>query len=282
MSLAVIQMVSQDDVLANLAAARRLLQQAAEGGARLAVLPENFAAMGRRDLAALGRAEAAGSGPILPWLRQAARDLRLWIVAGTIPLPPDERPEARAHACSLLVDERGERVARYDKLHLFDVDVSDARGRYRESDDYAFGERVVVADTPVGRLGLTVCYDLRFPELYTRLREAGAELISAPAAFTAVTGAAHWQVLTRARAIETQCYLLAAGQGGSHPGGRQTFGHSAIIDPWGRVLAEQPGGEAVLLAGRDAAEQALVRQRMPVARHRRFIAADRPGPAPTE
>ena len=282
MSLAVIQMVSQDDVLANLAAARRLLQQAAEAGARLAVLPENFAAMGRRDLAALGRAEAEGQGPILPWLQQAARDLGLWIVAGTIPLPPDGRPSAKAHACSLLIDEHGERAARYDKLHLFDVDVADARGRYRESDDYALGGHVVVADTPVGRLGLTVCYDLRFPELYSRLREAGAELISVPAAFTAVTGAAHWQVLTRARAIETQCYVLAAGQGGTHPGGRETFGHSAIIDPWGRVLAEQPQGEAVLLASRDAAEQAAIRQRMPVALHRRFIAPEQPGPAPTE
>lgn len=282
MSLAVIQMVSQDDVLANLVAARRLMQQAAEAGARLAVLPENFAAMGRSDLAALGRAEAEGHGPILPWLRQTARDLRLWIVAGTIPLPPDGQPGARAHACSLLIDEQGERAARYDKLHLFDVDVADSRGRYRESDDYAFGEQVVVAETPVGRLGLSVCYDLRFPELYTRLREAGAELISAPAAFTAVTGAAHWQVLTRARAIETQCYILAAGQGGTHPGGRETFGHSAIIDPWGRVLAEHPHGEAVLLAERDAAEQAAVRQRMPVTRHRRFIAPAEPGPAPTE
>lgn len=282
MSLAVIQMVSQDDVLANLAAARRLLQQAAEAGARLAVLPENFAAMGRRDLAALGRAETEGQGPILPWLRHSARELGLWIVAGTLPLPPDGQPQAKAHACSLLIDAQGERVARYDKLHLFDVDVADARGRYRESDDYACGERVVVADTPVGRLGLTVCYDLRFPELYSRLREAGAELISAPAAFTAVTGAAHWQVLTRARAIETQCYVLAAGQGGIHPGGRETFGHSAIIDPWGRVLAEHPLGEGVLLASRDAAEQAAIRQRMPVALHRRFIAPAQPGPAPTE
>lgn len=282
MSLAVIQMVSQDDVLANLAAAHRLLEQAAAGGARLAVLPENFAAMGRRDLAALGRAEAEGSGPILPWLRQTARDLQLWIVAGTIPLPPDGQPSAKAHACSLLIDAQGQRVARYDKLHLFDVDVADARGRYRESDDYAFGNRVVVADTPVGRLGLTVCYDLRFPELYSLLREAGAELISAPAAFTAVTGAAHWQVLLRARAIETQCYVLAAGQGGSHPGGRETFGHSAIIDPWGRLLAEEPVGEAVLLATPDAAEQAQIRQRMPVASHRRFFAPAVPGPAPTE
>ena len=205
MEFAVIQMTSQDDVLANLDAARRLLADAAGQGARLAVLPENFAAMGRRDLARLGQAEARGEGLILPWLKQTARDLRLWIVAGTLPLPPEGRPDAKPNACSLLVDEHGERVARYDKLHLFDVDVADARGRYRESDDYAFGDHVVLADTPVGRLGLTVCYDLRFPELYGALREAGAELITAPSAFTAVTGAAHWEVLVRARAIETQC-----------------------------------------------------------------------------
>lgn len=276
MTLAVIQMVSQADVPANLAQARGLLEQAAAAGARLAVLPENFAAMGRRDLAALGRSEALGEGPILPWLKQAARDLRLWIVAGTIPLPPDAQPEAKAHACSLLIDEHGERVARYDKLHLFDVDVADSRGRYRESDDFAHGGELVVADTPVGRLGLTVCYDLRFPELYGALREAGAELISVPAAFTAVTGAAHWQVLIRARAIETQCYLLAAGQGGVHPGGRETFGHSAIVDPWGRLLAEQAQGPALLMAQRDAAEQAAIRQRMPVSRHKRFFAAAEP------
>ncbi|MNZ97945.1 2-oxoglutaramate amidase [compost metagenome] len=282
MSIAVIQMVSQDDVLANLADARRLLQQAADAGARLAVLPENFAAMGRRDLAELGRAEALGTGPILPWLKGTARELGLWIVAGTIPLPPEGQGQAKANACSLLVDEHGEIAARYDKLHLFDVDVADARGRYRESDDYAFGQHVVVADTPVGRLGLTVCYDLRFPELYTALREAGAELITAPSAFTAVTGAAHWQVLVRARAIETQCYLLAAGQGGSHPRGRETFGHSAIVDPWGRVLAEQDTGEAVLLAGRDAEEQAAIRQRMPVAAHRRFFPPAEPRPVRME
>ncbi|WP_137821109.1 carbon-nitrogen hydrolase family protein [Pseudomonas sp. D(2018)] len=282
MSLAVIQMVSQDNVLANLASARRLLEQAAEGGARLAVLPENFAAIGRRDLAELGRAEAEGRGPILPWLRQAARDLKLWIVAGTLPLPPDGRPADKANACSLLIDEHGERAARYDKIHLFDVDVTDTRGRYRESDDYAHGAQVVVADTPVGRLGLTVCYDLRFPELYGALREAGAELISAPSAFTAVTGAAHWQVLVRARAIETQCYLLAAGQGGMHPGPRETFGHSAIVDPWGRLLAERAQGEAVLLASRDADEQAAIRQRMPVSTHRRFMTPATPGPARTE
>ena len=270
MSVAVIQMVSQDDVLANLRDARSLLEQAAAAGAQLAVLPENFAAIGRNDLPQLGLTEALGEGPVLPWLRLAARDLGLWIVAGTLPLPPDDQPQAKPHACSLLIDAQGQRVARYDKLHLFDVDVADSRGQYRESDDYAHGARLVVADTPVGRLGLTVCYALRFPALYTALREAGAELISAPSAFTALTGAAHWQVLVRARAIETQCYLLAANQGGIHPGGRATYGHSAIIDPWGRPLAEHDQGEALLLASRDAAEQAAIRQRMPVQSHCRF------------
>lgn len=282
MNLAVIQMVSQDDVQTNLRLARRMLERAAQGGARLVVLPENFAAMGRRDLAAIGRAEALGEGPILPWLKRAARDLSLWIVAGTLPLPPDDDADGKPHACSLLIDDQGERVARYDKLHLFDVDVADNRGRYRESDDFAHGQRVVVADTPVGRLGLTVCYDLRFPELFGALREAGAELISVPAAFTAVTGAAHWQVLTRARAIETQCYVLAAGQGGKHPGQRLTFGHSAIIDPWGQVLVEQDQGEGALLAPRDAAEQANIRQRMPVQQHRRFFSSDVPRPIVVE
>lgn len=272
MTLAVIQMVSQTDIQANLADARRLLEQAAEAGARLAVLPENFAAMGQSDVAALGRAEAEGAGPILPWLKQVANDLRLWIVAGTIPLPPDDRPGEKVRACSLLVDDRGQRVARYDKLHLFDADVSDARGRYRESDDYAAGEQLVVVDTPVGRLGMTVCYDLRFAELYTALRLAGAELISAPSAFTAVTGRAHWETLIRARALETQCYMLAAAQGGEHPNGRMTHGHSSIVDFWGQVLTAQPTGEAVLVVDRDLAAQAAARQRMPVLMHRRFTA----------
>jgi predicted amidohydrolase len=279
MSFAVIQMVSQPDVATNLAQARKLLEQAAERGARLAVLPENFAAMGRKDAAAIGRAEAYGEGPILPWLKQTARDLTLWIVAGTIPLPPAHEPDAKVRACSLLVDDQGEIVARYDKLHLFDVDVADARGRYRESDDYAHGQQIVVVDTPVGRLGLSVCYDLRFPELYTALREAGAELITAPSAFTAVTGAAHWEILIRARAIESQCYMLAAAQGGMHPGPRETYGHAAIIDPWGRVLIQQDSGEAVLLADRDSNEQASIRARMPVSSHRRFFSRDALRPA---
>ena len=272
MTLAVIQMASQADIQANLANARRLLESSAEAGAQLAVLPENFAAMGRADLPAVGRAEAEGAGPILPWLKQAAIDLRLWIVAGTLPLPADGQPRSKIRACSLLVDDQGQQVARYDKLHLFDAQVSDSRGRYRESDDYAAGDRLVVIDTPVGRLGMSVCYDLRFAELYTALRLAGAELISVPSAFTTVTGQAHWEMLLRARAIETQCYMLAAAQGGEHPGGRLTHGHSSIVDYWGRVISEQAVGEATLVVGRDTAEQAATRQRMPVVDHRRFTA----------
>lgn len=270
MSLSVIQMTSQADVTGNLAAARRLLEQAAAAGARLAVLPENFAAMGCSDPQQLGRAEAEGQGPVLPWLKRTARDLRLWIVAGTVPLPPDDRPQDRPNACSLLIDEHGQRVARYDKVHLFDADVADSRQQYRESDTYGAGQRLVVADTPVGRLGMTVCYDLRFAELYMALRDAGAELISAPSAFTTVTGEAHWTTLIRCRAIETQCYVLAAAQVGMHPGGRVTYGHSSIVDPWGRLLCEQAAAEAALLAERDVPEQAAIRQRMPVQRHRRF------------
>lgn len=270
MNLAVIQMVSGADVAANLQRARCLLEQAAAEDARLAVLPENFAAMGHADLAGLARLEAQGDGPVLPWLSRTARELGLWIVAGTLPLPPDGRPHAKPRACSLLIDAHGERVARYDKLHLFDVDVGDARGSYRESADFDPGEQLVVADTPVGRLGLTVCYDLRFAELYAALRERGAELISAPAAFTAVTGAAHWEVLIRARAIETQCYLLAAGQGGEHPGPRETHGHSAIIDPWGVPHAAPVRGEGLCLLRRDPQAQAGIRQNMPVHGHRRF------------
>lgn len=272
-SVAVIQMVSQAELAANLVQARVLLERAAQAGAQLAVLPENFAAMGRRDLPALARAEALGEGPLLPWLAATARELGLWIVAGTLPLLPEGQRDGKPCACSLLFDSGGRIAARYDKLHLFDVEVADNRGSYRESDDFAHGERLVLADTPVGRLGLTVCYDLRFPELYGALREAGAELISAPSAFTAVTGAAHWEVLVRARAIETQCYLLAANQGGVHPGPRETFGHSLIVDPWGEPLACEPRGEAVLLASLDHPAQTAIRRRMPVSAHRRL----RPG-----
>jgi predicted amidohydrolase len=278
MTFAVIQMVSQDDVQANLVTAYRLLEQAASKGAKLVVLPENFVAIGHVNPAALGQAEALGTGPVLLWLSRSAQALGLWIVAGTIPLPPDDQPHAKPRACCLVISDKGEPVARYDKLHLFNADVDDRQGSYREGDHYAAGQDIVVVDTPVGRLGLTVCYDLRFPELYTALREAGAELIAAPSAFTAVTGEAHWDILIRARAIETQCYILAAAQGGLHPRGRETWGHSAIIDPWGRILEKSSTGEAVIVGQRDTVQQQELRKRMPITQHRRFGFATLPLP----
>jgi predicted amidohydrolase len=273
MTVAVIQMVSNEHIAANLASARQLLEQAAAAGARLAVLPENFAAMGHRNAAQIAALEAQQQGPILPWLAQTARELGLWIVGGTVPLLAKGQVDGKPCASSLLFNGDGECVARYDKLHLFDAAVADQQGSYKESEGYAQGQHCTVVDTPVGRLGMTICYDLRFPELYGALREAGAELISVPSAFTALTGAAHWQVLLRARAIETQCLLLAANQGGVHGLGRETFGHSAIIDAWGRVLAELPSGAGCITHDFPRAEQAAIRQRMPVWQHKRFSVA---------
>ncbi len=273
MTVAVIQMVSSANIATNLANARRLLEQAAAEGARLAVLPENFAAMGHSHVAQIARLEAQQQGPILPWLAQTARELGLWVVGGTVPLLPEGQVKGKPCASSLLFNADGECVARYDKLHLFDAAVDDQHGSYKESARYAQGQNCTVVDTPVGRLGMTICYDLRFPELYGALREAGAELISVPSAFTALTGAAHWQVLLRARAIETQCLLLAANQGGVHGLGRETFGHSAIIDAWGSVLAELPSGAGCVTHAFPRAEQAAIRQRMPVWQHKRFSVA---------
>jgi len=273
MTVAVIQMVSSENIIANLVSARQLLEQAAAAGARLAVLPENFAAMGHSNVAQIASLEAQQQGPILPWLAQTARELDLWIVGGTVPLLPEGEVEGKPCASSLLFNADGECVARYDKLHLFDAAVDDQQGSYKESERYAQGQNCTVVDTPVGRLGMTICYDLRFPELYGALREAGAELISVPSAFTALTGAAHWQVLLRARAIETQCMLLAANQGGTHGVGRKTYGHSAIIDAWGSVLAELPSEAGCVTHAFPRAEQTAIRQRMPVWQHKRFSVA---------
>lgn len=268
--VAVVQMLSGLDIAANLQRATELLAEAKQQGALLAVLPENFATFGQANQAEFAQAEVEGKGPLLTWLRRTARDLGLWIVAGTLPLVPEGQRNGKPCAASLLINEYGEQVARYDKLHLFDAQVADSRGIYRESADFSAGEQIVVADTPVGRLGLSVCYDLRFPALYHALRAAGAELISAPSAFTAATGKAHWDILVRARAIETQCYLLAANQGGQHPNAREAWGHSLIVDAWGTPLASVERGEAVLVADVDASAQAAIRQRMPVMAHCRF------------
>ena len=265
--IAAIQMVSGPQVAENLAAAAERLAQAADRGAQLAVLPENFALMGRQESDKLAVREAEGAGPIQDFLAEQAARHRLWLVGGTIPLhAPGE--EHRVRAACLLYDEHGQRVARYDKVHLFDVQVVGSAERYAESATIAPGNRYVVVDTPWGRLGLAVCYDLRFPEQFRALADQGMEILALPAAFTAATGAAHWEILLRARAIENQCYVIAAAQGGVHANGRETFGDSLVIDPWGLILDRLAWGPGVALARMDRGFLEEIRQQFPALAHR--------------
>jgi nitrilase len=264
--MAAIQMVSGPDVAANLAAAADLLAQAADRGARLAVLPENFALMGRGEGDKVAVREAGGEGPIQAFLAEQAARHGLWLVGGTIPLRTAD--ENRVRAACLLYNDRGWPVARYDKVHLFDVQVVGSAERYAESATIEPGDRYVVAETPLGRLGLAVCYDLRFPEQFRTLVERGMEILALPAAFTAATGKAHWETLLRARAIENQCYVVASAQGGQHANGRETYGDSLIIDPWGEILARLPQGPGVVLAEFDRERLESVRRQFPVLEHR--------------
>ena len=263
---AAVQMTSGPEVEANLAAAGRWIAEAAAAGARLVVLPENFSLMPRAEADRLAAAEADGRGPVQDFLAAAAARHRLWLVGGTLPLAA---AAARVHSACLVYDPRGRRAARYDKLHLFDARVAEGE-HYRESAHVAPGEGPVLVHTDFGRLGLAVCYDLRFPELFRRLAARGAEFFVLPAAFTVPTGRAHWEILVRARAVENTAYLVAAGQWGRHASGRRTYGDSLIVDPWGVVLARRPEGEGLAVAALDPARLAEVRRRLPVLRHRRL------------
>lgn len=266
-TVAAIQMCSGTDVQDNLRTAYDLLRQARQQGALLAALPENFALMGATDRDKFAVAEPEGEGPMQAWLAHTARELGLWIVAGTLPIKRTD--DTRVAAACLVVDAQGRRVARYDKMHLFDVEVEDATGSYRESATIAPGEQVVLVDTPVGRLGLAICYDVRFPELFRNLSSAGAQVLVLPSAFTVPTGRAHWGVLLRARAIENLCYLLAPAQAGLHANGRETYGHSMIVDPWGEVLACRDNAVGYIAAELDLEKQAALRKRFPALMHRR-------------
>ena len=274
MRVAALQMTSGPEVAANLAQAGALLEEAARRGARLAALPENFSFMGLKDADKRAVAETEGAGPVQDFLAAAARRLKLWIVAGTTPLRSGA--DGRVAAASLVYDAGGARVARYDKIHLFDVDIPGRAETYRESANVAPGSEPAVVDTPVGRLGLSVCYDVRFPELYRHLSAAGAQLLSIPSAFTAPTGRAHWETLLRARAIENLCYVIAPAQSGIHPSGRETYGDSMIVDYWGRVLQRLPRGSGCAVAEVDLARQASVRESFPALRHRTLGAGARP------
>lgn len=271
--VAAIQMVSTHDLEMNLQQAARQLSAAASAGVRVAVLPENFALCSSRDMRSLGLREVGGDAQVGDFLASHARQLGLWIVAGSVPLasrPDGSLLKDRVRSACLVLDDQGEIRARYDKIHLFDADVSDEQGRYRESETFEPGDEPVVVDTPAGRLGLAICYDLRFPELFRQLRALGADWIALPAAFTWRTGQAHWEVLLRARAIENQLWICAAGQGGTHGPQRQTWGHTMIVDPWGKVVDCLASGEGLVQAALDLQQSRELRARMPVHAHIRL------------
>lgn len=259
-------MVSVADLGANLKQAESLIAQASEKGAKLVVLPENFALFGSPDIVAQAAVEQRDA-VIQQFLSALAKRHQLIVVGGTIALPAEA---GRVYATSFVYAENGDCLGFYRKIHLFDAEVGDAHGRYRESESYAPGDKVVVLNTALGRLGLGVCYDLRFPELFRAMQDLAVDIIALPSAFTRSTGLAHWLPLLRARAIENQCMVVAANQGGIHDAKRQTSGGSAIVDSWGRVLAEAGFGAGLVVADYDALAQQALRKRMPVAQHRRL------------
>ncbi len=266
MKIAAVQMVSTTDVDENLATAARLIAEAATAGAELVALPEYFCLMGRADRDKLGIAEAAGDGRIQRLLADAARTHGVWLIGGTLPLRTGD-PSRVLNSNGVYAPD-GHLAARYDKIHLFKYD--NGRERYDESVSIEAGTRPVVVEALGLRVGLSVCYDLRFPELYRAMTNPPCDLLSVPAAFTHTTGLAHWELLLRARAVENQCYVIAPAQGGRHTNGRRTFGHSMVVDPWGEVVAVHPEGEGIAVAELDLERLASVRRDLPALSHRRL------------
>jgi nitrilase len=266
-TIAAIQMASSPNVSSNLLEAERLVESAAGQGAKLAVLPENFALMGLSESDKLAVAEPEGAGTIQDFLSRAAERYKIWLVGGTMPV---QAADGKVRAACLVFDDKGRRVGRYDKIHLFDVSVPGTDESYQESATIEAGEDALVVDTPFGRLGLSVCYDIRFPELYRQMAATGMDILAVPSAFTARTGAAHWEILVRARSVENLCYTIAANQGGFHMNGRETFGHSMIVDPWGSVLSSLAQGSGVVTAEFDRDRLEKVRASFPALEHTRL------------
>lgn len=262
LKIAAVQMISGPEVAPNLATAARLIAEAADQGARLVALPEYFPIISASDADRLAVREADGAGPVQDFLAAAAARHGVWLVGGTLPLASAN--PGKVLNSSLVYGPDGRRVARYDKIHLFGF----TRGteRYNESQTIEAGSEVVAFDSPVGRVGLSICYDLRFPELYRAM--GPVDLLVVPAAFTHTTGQAHWELLLRARAVENLCYVLASAQGGTHPSGRRTWGDSMVVDPWGEVLGRLAEGPGVVAAEMDAARIAELRASLPALQHR--------------
>jgi len=282
--VAAIQMNSTDSVDENLRTLEKLIPEAASRGAELVVLPENVAFMGvPEDGKILMIVEAPGQGPIQKFLSKLAKQLDIWIIGGTLPISAGvvadvgagvrvgTRDSKLVYAACFVWNNLGENVARYDKIHLFDVKVQPKQEEYFESKTICPGKDITCINSPLGKLGLSVCYDLRFPELYRKLFNMGAEILTVPSAFTAVTGKAHWEILLRARAIENFSYVIAANQQGLHRNKRSTWGHTMIIDPWGTILDVLPEGEGVVVADIDLDYLHDLRSRFPVAEHRRIF-----------
>ncbi len=279
--VAAIQMASGPNVSANLSEARRLISDAVKQGAELVVLPENFSHMGMSESDILDIAEDyifdsqqtdKPKGPIQDFLSSMAKEEKIWIVAGTIPIKADCKsdktsPTGKILSTSLLLNDQGEVVARYEKIHLFDVDLGEQGGNYNESAFTEAGDKVVVVDTPFGKLGLAICYDLRFPELFRDMVSQGMEVLCLVSSFTSTTGKAHWEVLNRARAIENLCFVVSSAQGGYHVNGRETHGDSMIIDPWGGILDHLTSGSGFAIADIETSYVKKVRKNFPVLEH---------------
>jgi predicted amidohydrolase len=263
-TVAAVQMISSPDVAHNIASARRLVAAAAATGAQLVTLPEYWPIMGLSDGDKLAHAERPGAGPIQAFMAEAAREHGIWLIGGTLPLVSDDA--AKVLNTTLVFDPEGRPVSRYDKIHLFGF--TKGAEHYDEARTIVPGQAVAMFDAPFGRVGLAICYDLRFPELFRAMGECTLMVVTA--AFTHTTGLAHWEVLLRARAIENQCYVLASAQGGLHPNGRRTFGHSMLIDPWGTVKSVLAEGEGVVAGEIDAAMLANVRESLPALKHRKL------------
>ena len=257
-----IQMASGPNVSSNLTEAERLIAIAVEQGAKLIVLPEYFCMMGAKDIEKVSVRETLGDGPIQRFLSKMAREFEVWIIGGTVPLTSNYPNKVR-NSC-LVYNDKGEQVARYDKIHLFGLDLGTEH--YHEENTIESGDSIVVVDTPFGKIGLSICYDLRFPELYRAMGEV--DIIVLPSAFTETTGKAHWESLIRARAIENLCYVIASAQGGYHLSGRETHGNSMIVDPWGVVLDRLPRGSGVVIASINRDYQASLRKSLPALKHK--------------
>lgn len=257
-----IQMASSPQVSSNLVEAERLIKIAVKQGAKVIVLPEYFCIMGNKDSDKVKVREEEGNGPIQLFLSKIAKKHKVWIIGGTVPLVSNSPRKVR-NSC-LVYNDKGKQVARYDKIHLFGLDLGTEH--YHEETTIESGDQIVVVDTPYGKIGLSTCYDLRFPELYRAM--GNVDMIVVPSAFTDTTGKAHWETLVRARAIENMCYVIAPAQGGYHLSGRETYGHSMIVDPWGVVLDQLPRGSGVVIASINTQYQESLRKSLPALKHR--------------